>query len=293
MVLAQVDDLDPFHLFLWDPIWLEGTAFEINRVVLLMFLASVLCIGFFWLGSRRGSLVPKGVQNVAESAYFFVRDQIAIDVIGPKDGLRFAPYLATLFFFIFFMNLLEIVPGINFPVTSRMAIPAMLALLTYVIFNVVGIVKQGPIRYFKDTLFPPGVPLVVKPLLAIIELASVFIFRPLTLAIRLFANMMAGHVLLTIFFLFTNDFLLDEIDLFTVPIGILTAVVAAGLIVFEMLVISIQAYIFTMLTAFYIAESIHGHGEHEEEHAHDVGGAHADPAKPAGPHVTEGMAEVA
>jgi F-type H+-transporting ATPase subunit a len=191
------------------------------------------------------------------------------------------------------MNLLEIVPGINFPVTSRMAIPAMLALLTYVIFNVVGIVKQGPIRYFKDTLFPPGVPLVVKPLLAIIELASVFIFRPLTLAIRLFANMMAGHVLLTIFFLFTNDFLLDEIDLFTVPIGILTAVVAAGLIVFEMLVISIQAYIFTMLTAFYIAESIHGHGEHEEEHAHDVGGAHADPAKPAGPHVTEGMAEVA
>lgn len=293
MVLAQVDDLDPFHLFIWDPIFFEGTPFEINRVVLLMFLASALCIAFFWLGSRRGSLVPKGIQNIAESAYFFVRDQIAIDVIGPKDGLIFAPYLATLFFFIFFMNLLEIVPGINFPVTSRMAIPAMLALLTYIIFNVVGIVRQGPVRYFKDTLFPPGVPMVVKPLLAIIELASVFIFRPLTLAIRLFANMMAGHVLLTIFFLFTHGFLVVDFNALTVPIGILTGVVAAGLIIFEMLVISIQAYIFTMLTAFYIAESIHGHGEHEEEHAHDIGGAQADPAKPAGPYVTEGMPEVA
>jgi F-type H+-transporting ATPase subunit a len=292
MVLAQVEELDPFHLFIWEPLWLKDTPFEINRVVLLMILASVLCIAFFWLGARRRALVPKGIQNVAESAYFFVRDQIAIDVIGPKDGLRFAPYLATLFFFIFFMNLLEVVPGINFPVTSRMAIPALLALLTYVIFNVVGIMKQGPIRYFKDTLFPPGVPMVVKPLLAIIELASVFIFRPLTLAIRLFANMMAGHVLLTIFFLFTHDFLVLDIGP-TLPIGILTAVVAAGLIVFEMLVISIQAYIFTMLTAFYIAESLHGHGEHDEEEAHDVGGAHADPAKPAGPHVTEGMAEVA
>jgi F-type H+-transporting ATPase subunit a len=174
-----------------------------------------------------------------------------------------------------------------------MAIPAMLALLTYIIFNVVGMARQGGISYFKDTLFPPGVPMVVKPLLAIIELASVFIFRPLTLAIRLFANMMAGHVLLTIFFLFTHGFLVVDFNVLTVPIGILTGVVAAGLIVFEMLVISIQAYIFTMLTAFYIAESIHGHGEHEEEHALDVGGARADPAKPAGPHVTEGMAEVA
>lgn len=293
MVLAQVSELDPNHLFLWDPIWLEGTPFEINRVVLLMFLASFLCIAFFWLGARRGSLVPKGLQNIAESAYFFVRDQIAIDVIGPKDGLRFAPYLATIFFFIFFMNLLEIVPGINFPVTSRMAIPAALALLTYLIFNIVGIVKQGPLRYFKDTLFPPGVPMAVKPLLAIIELFSVFLIRPLTLAIRLFANMMAGHVLLTIFFLFTHGFLVADFNVITLPLGIVTGIVAAGLIVFEMLVISIQAYIFTMLTAFYIAESIHGHGEHEEDEVRDVGGAHADPAKPAGPHVTEGMPEVA
>lgn len=266
------------ELFFWEPIAFEGTPFEINRVVVLMFLASILCIGFFLAGARRGSLVPKGIQNVAESAYMFVRDQIAVDVIGPRDGVRFAPYLAALFFFIFFLNLLEIVPGINFPVTSRMAVPAALALITYLLFNFLGIKKQGPIRYFKDTLFPPGVPAPIKPLLAIIELFSVFVIRPLTLAIRLLANMMAGHVLLTIFFLFSADFVALDISL---PLGIVTAIVAAGLIIFELLVITIQAYIFTMLTAFYIAEAIHGHGETDEEvTAHE--GADV-------PHETEGV----
>jgi F-type H+-transporting ATPase subunit a len=258
-------ELHTEELFFWDPIFLEGTPFAINRVVLLMMLASLLCVLFFYLGARRRSLVPRGIQNLAETAYMFVRNSIAIDVIGPKDGPKYANYLAALFYFIFFMNLLEIVPGINFPVTSRMAIPAALALVTYVVFNVVGIKKRG-LGYFKDTLFPPGVPKPVYIILAPIELFSVFIIRPLTLAIRLLANMMAGHVLLTIFFLFSAEFVTLDI---TLPLGLLTALVAAVLILFELLVISIQAYIFTMLTAFYIAEAIHGHGEeHAEEEAH-------------------------
>jgi F-type H+-transporting ATPase subunit a len=269
-------ELHTDELFFWDPILFEGSPLEINRVVLLMFLGSALCVAFFMMGARRGSLVPRGVQNLAETAYLFVRNNIAIDVIGPQDGPRYANYLAALFYFIFFMNLLEIVPGVNFPVTSRMAIPAALAVLTYVIFNVVGIKKHG-LRYFKDTLFPPGVPKVVYIILAPIELFSVFVIRPLTLAIRLLANMMAGHVLLTIFFLFSAEFV--RLD-FALPLGLLTAVVAAVLIVFELLVISIQAYIFTMLTAFYIAEAIHGHGE---EHAEDE--AHPEPLRE-----TEGMA---
>jgi F-type H+-transporting ATPase subunit a len=266
-------ELDVNHLFFWDPIALGGTPFAINRVVILMMLASVLCVAFFWAGARKKSLVPKGLQTMAESAYLFVRDQIAIDVIGPKDGPKYANYLAALFFFIFFSNLLEIVPGINFPVTSRMAIPAALALLTYVIFNFVGFKKQG-FKYITGTLFPPGVPGPIKPLLALIELFSVFIIRPMTLAIRLLANMMAGHVLLTIFFLFTHDFLLEDVS-FSAPLGIVTAIVAAGLIVFELLVISIQAYIFTMLTAFYIAEAIHGHGEED----HTVDAQHTEPTE--------------
>ena len=265
-------EVDINHLFFWDPIALEGTPLAINRVVILMLLASLLCIAFFLLGARR-RIVPKGLQHAAESGYLFVRNQIAIDVIGP-EGVKYAPYLATVFFFIFFQNILEILPGINFPTPSRMAIPIFLALLTWLIFNIVGIMKQGPFRYFKDTLFPPGLPggvtgFIIKILLAIIELFSVFIIRPLTLAIRLLANMMAGHVLLTIFFLFTHDFLVENLTPISAPMGLITLAVACLLIIFEMLVISIQAYIFTMLTAFYIAESIHGHGDHEEEHDHE------------------------
>jgi F-type H+-transporting ATPase subunit a len=141
-----------------------------------------------------------------------------------------------------------------------MAIPFALSILTYIIFNFVGIKKQGFRHYFGGTLFPPGVPKPVYIILAPIEFFSVFIIRPLTLAVRLLANMMAGHVLLTIFFLFSADFVAFKPSL---PLGIMTAAVAAVLIVFELLVISIQAYIFTMLTAFYIAESIHGHGEED------------------------------
>jgi F-type H+-transporting ATPase subunit a len=253
-------DLNVNELFFWKAFAFAGTPFAINRVVVLMFVSSLLCLAFFFLGSRRGALVPKGLQTVAETAYLFVRNQIAIDVIGPEEGPRYANYLAALFFFIFFGNLLEIIPGINFPVNSRMAIPAVLAVLTYVIFNFVGIKNQGFRHYFGGTLFPPGVPVAIKPLLALIELFSVFFIRPLTLAIRLLANMMAGHVLLTIFFLFSAEFVALKPSL---PLGIMTAVVGAVLIVFEMLVIAIQAYIFTMLTAFYIAESIHGHGEED------------------------------
>jgi F-type H+-transporting ATPase subunit a len=261
-------EIDVNELFFWEPLAFEGTPFEINRVVILMFVASLLCMAFFLLGARRGSLVPKGLQNLVETAYLFVRDSIAIDVIGPKEGLKFVPYLGSIFFFIFFANLLEIVPGINFPVTSRMAIPAFLALLTYVIFNFVGIKKHG-FGYFKDTLFPPGVPWPIYIVLTPIEFFSVFVIRPLTLAVRLLANMMAGHVLLTIFFLFSADFVALDVSL---PLGLMTAVVAAGLILFELLVISIQAYIFTLLTAFYIAEAIHGHGDedHDETTEHEA-----------------------
>jgi F-type H+-transporting ATPase subunit a len=268
-------DINVNELFFWEPIAFAGTPFEVNRVVVLMFLASALTMAFFLAGARQGRLVPKGIQNLAETAYLFVRNQISIDVIGPRDGLRYAPYLAAVFFFIFFLNLLEIIPGINFPVTSRMAIPALLAVLTYLVFNFVGIRHHG-LSYFKDTLFPPGVPLAIKPLLAIIELFSVFVIRPLTLAIRLLANMMAGHVLLTIFFLFSADFVALDI---TLPLGIVTAIVASGLIVFELLVITIQAYIFTMLTAFYISEALHGHGESDVEMA----------APEEVPHETEGI----
>ena len=105
------------------------------------------------------------------------------------------------------MNFMEVVPGVQFPLTSRMALPAFFALIAYVIFNYLGIREQGPINYFKGIMFPPGVPKGIYVILTPIEFVSTFIFRPLTLAVRLFANMMAGHVMLTIFFLASGYFL--------------------------------------------------------------------------------------
>jgi F-type H+-transporting ATPase subunit a len=162
----------------------------------------------------------------------------------------------------------------------------MLAILTYLIFNIVGIVKQGPIGYLKATMFPPGVPKPIYIILTPIEIFSVFIVRPLTLMVRLMANMMAGHVLLTIFFLFTHEFLVTNIGP-TAPLGVITLVVAAALMMLEMLVIGMQAYIFTMLTAFYISEAVHGHGAEE----HMVSGEEThDDHKRDTPYVTEGVA---
>lgn len=278
-------ELDINHLFFWDPILFKGTPFEMNRVALLMIVGATLCVAFFLYGAAKKALVPKGARNLAETGYLFVRNNIAIDVIGPKDGPKYANYLASIFFFILFMNVLAIVPGIHFAPTSRMAIPFMLAILTWIIFNIVGIVKQGPLGYLKGTLFPPGVPKLVYILLTPIEFFSVFIVRPLTLMVRLLANMMAGHVLLTIFFLFTHEFLVTNIGP-AAPLGVITLLVGTALMMLEMLVIVMQAYIFTMLTAFYISEAVHGHGAEEHlvsgEETHDD----HDHVRP----VTEGVA---
>ena len=282
MVLAI--ELDVNHLFLWDPILFEGAPYELNRVGLLTLVGAALCIGFFLYGAAKKALVPTGARSVAETMYLFVRNNIAIDVIGP-EGAKFAGYLASVFFFILFMNVMAILPGINFAPTSRMAIPFMLAIMTYLIFNIVGIVKQGPLGYLKSTLFPPGAPKWVYVLLTPIEFFSVFIVRPLTLMVRLLANMMAGHVLLTIFFLFTHEFLVTNISL-AAPLGLLTLVVSAALMMLEMLVIVMQAYIFTMLSSFYIAEAVHGHGDEEHASGEETHDDHKHDTQP----VTEGIA---
>ena len=279
-------ELDINHLFFWDPILFKGQPYEMNRVAILMLLAAAACVGFFLYGAAKKALVPKGGQNLAETAYLFVREKIAVDVIGPKDGPKFAGYLASVFFFILFMNILAVIPGIHFAPTSRMAIPFMLAILTWIIFNIVGVVKQGPVGYLKGILFPPGVPKAVYILLTPIEFFSVFIVRPLTLMVRLLANMMAGHVLLTIFFLFTHDFLVHNLGPAS-PLGLVTLLVAVALMMLELLVCFMQAYIFTMLTAFYISESVHGHGA--EEHLVSGEDTHDDHKHASRP-VTEGLA---
>jgi F-type H+-transporting ATPase subunit a len=233
-----------------------GITFHVTFVTVVMFLLSFLVGGLFVAAFRRASVVPSPMQNMFEAGVDAVREQIVLPILGP-EGDRWLPFLASIFFFVFALNFMEVIPGISFPITSHMAIPVFLSLMVYVIFNVVGIRKQGVGPYFKGILFPPGVPKPIYIILTPIEFASTFIFRPLTLAVRLFANMMAGHVMLTIFFLASGYFLYRSESLFLHVLTPFPVALAIILVIFEMFIGLIQAFIITILSAVYIGGALH------------------------------------
>jgi F-type H+-transporting ATPase subunit a len=242
------------HLLVWPDILFKDTPLGVNKTVLLMWLAVALTAVIFIVGGRRRSLVPTTfLQNSAEMGVEFVEREIVLSTMGP-GGLGWVPLLTAMFFFIFFLNIFEIIPGIQFPVTSRMAIPMYLALQTWALMIYVGFRHHG-FKYLKYSLFPPGVPVALKPLLALIELLSIFILRPFTLMIRLFANLLAGHLLLVTFFLMTAAMWVKGFQILMLPLPLAFAIFIT---VFEILVSVLQAYIFTILTAVYIGESLHG-----------------------------------
>jgi len=199
--------------------------------------------------------VPKGAQNVGEMAIDFVRGQIVMPVLGP-EGASWLPFLSTMFFWVLILNVMEITPGVNFPITSVIAVPVLLAALSWIIFNAVGIKNQGFFGYFKGIMFPPGVPKPIVPLLALIEFFSTIIVRPITLAVRLFANMVAGHMILSVLFLGTTVFLSSGLGKVTFVLPFIFAIVMTG---FELFVAAMQAFIITILTAVYIAGAQEAH----------------------------------
>jgi F-type H+-transporting ATPase subunit a len=256
----RLDDLFEFPAFLFD-----GTLFAFNRMSFLYLLAAGIVIALMLGAFLNAKVVPGRFQSAMEALVELVRNNIVLEVIGPK-GLRYVPLLGSMFLFILIGNLFGITPFINMPANGRMAMPAFLAIVTWTVFIAAGIKRHG-LRYFKNALVPSGVPLPILFLLIPIEFVSTFIVRPLTLAVRLFANMMAGHILLAVAFLATNAFLIDVNAGFTnayfflngpggALMGILTLLGSVALIGFELLVSVLQAYIFTILTAVYIASSL-------------------------------------
>ncbi|MCB0973596.1 MAG: F0F1 ATP synthase subunit A [Actinobacteria bacterium] len=243
------------HLFEWKDLFFKGNEyFAFNKVALLCVISALLVMAFFLAASRKQALVPTGVQNVGEMAYGVVEDNIVVEVMGEK-GRPWTPFLASLFFYILFLNLWEIFPFIQFPPTSRMAIPLFLALQTWVIYLVVGFKHQG-LGYIKNSLFPPGVPAALYLLVTPIEFVSVFIMRPFSLAVRLFANLMAGHILLVVFFVLAAALWSKTPLIIIWPLPVLVGIALTG---FELMVAVIQAYIFTMLTAVYVSDSMEAH----------------------------------
>lgn len=218
---------------------------------LLALICTALVVWFFWAAFSKPKLVPTGIQNVGELGYLFVRDQIARPMIG-KKGDNFMPFLVSLFFFVWALNLMEVIPIAQLPATSFIAFPASLMLMTYVTYWYQAIKNQGFFGFLKN-IVPGGVPWWVLPLLVLIEIARVFLIQPFTLMVRLFGNMFAGHMLLLTFTLATW-YLASATPSALFAAG--SAVMVVVLTAFEMFIQGLQAYIFTLLTAQYIGEGI-------------------------------------
>lgn len=238
------------HVVEWPTLFGDGP-FAVNKVIILMWVSAIIAFSVMYLGGRKQALVPTGMQNVAESAVGFIEDGIILETIGP-DGLKYTPYLLTLFTFILTCNIWGLIPFVQMPVNARIALPAFLAILVWAAYHVIGIKTQGPIKYFKSATIPPGVPKLILPLVFLIELLGVLVTRPLSLAVRLFANMIAGHLLLVTFAVLCQALFEATIVGAAAPFALLVFLSA-----FEILVAFLQAYIFTILAAVYIGGAMH------------------------------------
>lgn len=241
----------------WQPLIGDGN-FAITRSSLVILLTAGIIGWFFVTTAGRLSLVPSKRQFYAEMAYDFVRNTIGRDVIGAKDFKRFLPLLLTLFTLILFNNLSGIIPLVNFPSSSRIAFPLVLTLVVYLVYNVVAVQKKGFVGYFKG-MVPPGIPPGINLLVFIIEFFTYLIIRPVTLALRLFGNMLAGHMLLLVFFLGGEYLLLHGDGLGLKAAGAVSFLGGVGMTFFELLIEVLQAFIFTMLAAVYIADAVSEH----------------------------------
>jgi F-type H+-transporting ATPase subunit a len=241
----------------WGPsLEIGGLTFCLNFITFLLLLGFLLFLTFFFFGLRRPNLVPGKLQSMVEVGIQFVRENIAIPMIGP-EGDRFLPLLATLFFAIFFWNIFEALPGFNFSSNSRIAFPIVMAIIAWATYNAVGIRRHGFVGYMKLVLFPPGAPAPLLVLLVPIEFITTIVIRPITLSIRLWANVMAGHFRLAVLVQGTIAMLQGGLIAVFAPFAFVFSIVLVG---FEIFVSILQAFIFSILTASYIG------GAMAEEH---------------------------
>ena len=223
-----------------------------NKIAVINLIAVIATSALFLAAASKKAMVPKGAQNLAESAVDFIRKGIIDQTIG-SDGMRYLPYLTALFFYILIGNIFEVIPTAHMPANARMATPAFLAILTWGFFISVGVRYHG-LKYFTGVLFPPGVPKALYLLVTPIELISTFIVRPFSLAVRLFANMLAGHILLVTFSVLCITLFSASLLILALPFSFAMLV---GLTGFEIMVAFLQAYIFTILAAVYIGGALH------------------------------------
>lgn len=229
---------------------LFGIEFCFNFIIALVTAAVLVYLLLFFFAFRNPRTVPGKLQSLMELGVEFVREQIAMPMLGPAAD-RFLALLVTFFFFIFFMNMFEVAPWVNFSASSRVAFPLVLAVIAWLTYNTVGIAKHGFFGYLRFTCIIPSAPAFLRySLLLLIEFVSNIVIRPITLTIRLAANFVAGHFLLALAFLGTEFFLLDGPKTWVLlGVSFPLSVVLVG---FEVFVSVLQAFIFAILTASYL-----------------------------------------
>lgn len=237
----------------WQPLIGDGS-FAITRPSIVIILSVVVLSALLLAGTRRLSVVPGRGQFATESVYGLVRNGLGRDIIGSHDFLKFVPLLFTMFVLILLNNLFSVIPVVQYPTMSRVAFPAALAIVVFVVYHAVGFRKHGVVGYFRS-IIPAGlsVPLMIP--IFFLELITDLFTRPVTLALRLFGNMFAGHLLLVLF-IGGGEYLLLEGAGGLKLAGVGALVMGFVMTVFEILVQVLQAYIFTLLSALYIAGAI-------------------------------------
>ena len=237
------------------PLNIGGLDVSITNAVLTIWIACALVFLTMTLAGRMGKLVPKGLQNMMESLVSFAKNTLVVEIMG-EDGLVWFPFIATLFFFILFCDLLGLVPKMFTP-TSNINVTATLAVIVFICSQGAGILKHG-IGGYCSTFVPKGMPggiagLVLKGFMIIIEIISMFA-RPFSLAVRLFANMTAGHLVIMVFISMIFMFQGTIIKIFITPTSVVMAVV---MMAFEIFVSVLQAFIFAILASIYISLAVH------------------------------------
>jgi len=227
----------------------------VTKPMLQAIVAAIMVFGFLFLAARKRALVPGKLQFAGESAYGFVRNSLGRDIIGSHDFMRFVPYLVSIFFFILLNNLFATIPFIEFPTMSRSGMVYGLAALSWIVYNGVGIQKHGFLGYLKLQCVPGGIHGPILGLLVPLEFMSNLVVRPVTLALRLFANMFAGHLLLILFAL-GGEYLLVHGAGAVKLVGPLAWLMFIAVAFLEVLVQFLQAYVFTLLNAMYISGAL-------------------------------------
>lgn len=238
------------------PPFLETSLIDVTKPMLMFVLTGVVIVWFFWAAGRKASVVPGRLQYAGELVYGFIRNSIARDSIGSEKFMPFVPFLFALFTLILVNNYIGLIPFIQFPTFSRFGFAVALAIIAWLVYIGAGMRVHGVFGYFKHQCVPAGVTGPVLLLIIPLEFLSSIIVRPVTLCLRLFANMFAGHLLLMLFAFGAQYLIFEATSAINVTAGIFAILMFFMISILELLVMFLQAYVFTLLSSMYIAEAV-------------------------------------